>query len=82
MDDVEDITPNKDLSLGELICGVFDTIVYILSNLFSVFYRVSLVLLESFQVWSRLRNQRKKREERSKNWSLTLRNNRAEQSEG
>ncbi|KAF3570416.1 hypothetical protein F2Q69_00059677 [Brassica cretica] len=41
-----------------------------------------LVLLESFQVWSRLRNQRKKREERSKNWSLTPRNNRAEQSEG
>ncbi|KAF3498391.1 hypothetical protein DY000_02053632 [Brassica cretica] len=46
-----------------------------------MFYRVILVLLESFQVWSRLRNQRKKREERSKNWSLTPRNNRAEQSE-
>ena len=35
----------------QLIYGVFDIIVYVLSSLFSVFYRVSLVFLESFQVW-------------------------------
>ena len=67
---------------ADLIYDVFDTIVYMLFNLFSMFYRVSPVYLESFQVWSRLKSWRKKREERSKNWSLSPRNNRAEQSVG
>ena len=66
---------------ADLIYDVFDTIVYMLFNLFSMFYRVSPVYLESFQVWSRLKSWRKKREERSKNWSLSPRNNRAEQSD-
>ena len=72
----------KFLSLGELIYGVFDTIVYMFFNLYSMFYRVSPVLLESFQVWSRLKSWRKKYEERSKNWSLSPRSNQAEQSDG
>jgi len=49
---------------------------------FSMFYRVSLVFLEPFQVWSWLKSWRKKREERSKIWSLSPRNNRAEESDG
>ena len=40
---------------GCVIYGVFGTIVHMLSNKFSMIYRVSPVLLESFQVWSGLK---------------------------
>ena len=61
--------------MGELIYGVFDIIVYMLSNLFSLFYRVSLVFLESFQVWRRLKSLRNMHEEKSKDWRFPLKNN-------
>ena len=61
---------------------IYGPIVDIFSNLFSMFYRVSPIIFESFQVWSRLKSWRKKHKERSKNWSLFPRNNHAKQSDG
>ncbi|KAF3572203.1 hypothetical protein F2Q69_00058871 [Brassica cretica] len=47
------------------------------SSLATVEGRMAMV-----RIWSRLKSRRKKREERSKNWSLSRWNNRAEQSDG